>query len=231
MSRKADIEALLKRAEATLQRISSEYENSLESKTVSADLRIDIKDYFGNLRSALDYIAKDIVDKYCPRANPKNKLYFPIRTELNAFAKEMALSYPDLFTNNKRVYDILESIQPFKSDENKWLSHFNKLNNENKHDRLVVQKRMETKRVNVNIHEGGSVNWDPSAVTFGPGVFIGGVPVNPNTQLPNPSNTQTVKIETWVDFQFEDINVSALWLTKESFDQIIKIYDDLKSEM
>ena len=54
MSRKADIEALLKRAEATLQRISSEYENSLESKTVSADLRIDIKDYFGNLRSALD---------------------------------------------------------------------------------------------------------------------------------------------------------------------------------
>jgi len=60
---------------------------------------------------------------------------------------------------------------------------------------------------------------------------LGGVPVNPNTQLPNPSNTQTVKIETWVDFQFEDINVSALWLTRESFDQIIKIYDDLKSEI
>lgn len=231
MSRKADIEALLKRAEATLQRISSEYENSLESKTVSADLRIDIKDYFGNLRSALDYIAKDIVDKYCPKSKQKNKLYFPIRTDLNAFAKEMALSYPDLITNNKRVYDIFEGIQPFKSEENKWLSHFNKLNNENKHDRLVVQKRMETKRVNVNIHEGGSVNWDPSAVTFGPGVFIGGVPVNPNTQLPNPSNTQSVKIETWVDFQFEDINVSALWLTKESFDQINKIYNDLKSEI
>ena len=231
MSRKADIEALLKRAEATLQRISGEYENSLESKTVSADLRIDIKDYFGNLRSALDYIAKDIVDKYCPKSKQKNKLYFPIRTDLNAFAKEMALSYPDLITNCKRVYDILESIQPFKSEENKWLSHFNKLNNENKHDRLVVQKRMETQRVNVNIHEGGSVNWDPSAVTFGPGVFIGGVPVNPNTQLPNPSNTQTVKIETWVDFQFEDINVSALWLTKESFDQINRIYNDLKSEI
>lgn len=231
MSRKADIEALLKRAEATLQRINSEYEKSIESKTISADLRIDIKDYFGNLRSALDYIAKDIVDKYCPKSKQKNKLYFPIRTDLNAFAKEMALSYPDLISNNKRVYDILEGIQPFKSDENKWLSHFNKLNNENKHDRLVVQKRMETKRVNVNVHEGCSVNWDPSAVTFGPGVFIGGVPVNPNTQLPNPSNTQTVKIETWVDFQFEDINVSALWLTKESFAQINKIYNDIKSEI
>jgi len=231
MSRKADIEALLQRAETTLKRINSEYENSLQSKTVSADLRIDIKDYFGNLRSTLDYIAKDIVDKFCPRANPKNKLYFPIRADLNAFAEEMSRSYPDLITNNKIVYDILESIQPFKSDENKWLSLFNKLNNINKHDCLVPQKRIETKRVNVNIHGGGSVNWDSSAVTFGPGVSIAGVPVNPNTQLPDPSNTQSVSIETWVDFQFEDINVSVLWLTKESFFQITKIYNDLKSEI
>jgi selenophosphate synthetase-related protein len=60
------------------------------------------------------------------------------------------------------------------------LTHFNKLNNENKHEQIVAQKRSETKRFNVNIQ--------------------GGVPVNPQTQLPNPSNTQTVTIETWVDF-------------------------------
>ncbi len=231
MSRKADIEALLKRADSTLKKISSEYDNSLHSQTISADLRIDIKDYFSNLRSILDYIAHDIVDKYCPNANQKNNLYFPIRADINAFAVEMAKSYPDLITKNKRVYDILEKIQPFKREENKWLTHFNKLNNENKHERLVAQKRSETKRVIVNIQGGGSVNWDPSAVTFGSGVFIGGVPVNPQTQLPNHSNTQTVTIETWVDFQFEDINVSALWLTKESLNQITKIYNELKYEI
>lgn len=231
MSRKADIEALLKRADKTLQKINIEYDNSLHSQTISADLRIDIKDYFSNLRSILDYIAHDIVDKYCPNSNPKNNLYFPIRADINAFAAEMTKSYPDLITNNKRVYNILENIQPFKHDENKWLTHFNKLNNENKHERLVAQKRCETKRVNVNIQGGGSVNWDPSAVTFGSGVFIGGVQVNPQTQLPNPSNTQTVIIETWIDFQFEDINVSALWLTKESLKHISIIYDDLKSEI
>jgi hypothetical protein len=231
MIRKADIEALLQRAETTLQRINSEYENSLQSKTVSADLRIDIKDYFGNLRSTLDYIAKDIVDKYCPLAKLNKKMYFPIFAEQKAFETEMPRSYPDLITNRKRVYDYLESIQPFKSEENKWLSHFNKLNNINKHDCLVPQKRIEIKRVNVNIHGGGSVNWNSSAVTFGPGVSIGGVPVNPNTQLPTPSNTQSVSIESWVDFQFEDIKVSALWLTKESFDQINRIYNDLKSEI
>lgn len=231
MSRKIDIEALLKRANTTLQKISGEYNNSLHSKTVSADLRIDIKDYFSNLRSVLDYIAHDIVDKYCPNANPKNNLYFPIRVDLKTFTAEMIKSYPDLITNNKTVYDILENLQPFKCDLNKWLTHFNKLNNENKHERLVAQKRSETKRVNVNIQGGGSVNWDSSAVTFGSGVFIGGIPVNPQTQLPNPSNTQTVTIETWVDFQFEDINVSALWLTKESLKQISQIYSDLKNEI
>lgn len=229
MSRKTDIEALLKRADTTLKKINSEYDNSLHSKTVSADLRIDIKDYFSNLRSILDYIAHDIVEKYCPNANPK-KLYFPIRTDLNAFLVEMIKSYPDLLTNNKTVYDILENLQPFKKDENKWLTFFNKINNENKHERLVAQTRTETTNVTVNGPGGGSVSWG-SGVTFGSGVSVMGVSIDPNTQLPIPNNIVKTEIVTWVDFQFEDINVSAIWLTKESLKQIKKIYNDLKSEI
>ena len=143
----------------------------------------------------------------------------------------MKKSYPDLQTNYRDIYDVLEVLQPFKKPENVWLTHFNKLNNENKHERLVAQKRTETKRVNVQIKDGGGVSWDPSAVKFGSGVFIGGVPVNPHTQMPNPSNTQTVTIETWVDFQFDDINVSAIWLTRESLKQIQTIYSHLKDKI
>jgi len=230
MSRKTDIEALLKRADTTLQKISTEYDNSLHSKTVSADLRIDVKDYFSNLRSILDYIAHDIVDKYCPNANPKNNLYFPIRSDLNAFDTEMTKSYPDLVVNNKAVYDILENLQPFKKDENKWLTFFNKLNNENKHERLVAQTRTETKNVTVTGQGGGSVSWGPG-VTFGGGVSVMGVPIDPNTQMPIPNNVVKTEIITWVDFQFEDINVSVLWLTKESLTKISKIYDDIKTEI
>lgn len=231
MSRKTDIEALLNRADKTLPKINEEYEKALHAKTISADLRIDIKDYFGNLRSVLDYLAHDIVDKHCPTANPKDILYFPIRADQTSFDNVMKKSYPDLQTNCKSAYDILEALQPFKKPENSWLTHFNKLNNENKHERLVAQKRTETKRVNIEIKSGGSVSWNPSSVTFGSGVFIGGVPVNPQTQMPNPSNTQTVTIETWVDFQFEDINVSAISLTKESLTQIQKIYSDLQDKI
>lgn len=159
MSRKTDIEALFNRANTTLQKIISEYDNSLNSQTISADLRIDIKDYFSNIRSILDYIAHDIVDKYCPKANPKNHLYFPIRANLNRFTTEMSKSYPELVTNNKTVYDILENLQPFKKDEAGWLTFFNQLNNENKHERLVTQIRTETKNVTVTGQGGGSITW------------------------------------------------------------------------
>jgi len=231
MSRKTDIEALLNRADKALEKINEEYEKALYTKEISDELKIDIKDYFGNLRSILDYLAHDIVTNYCPRANPKDILYFPIRGDQASFDNIMNKSYPDLLTNSKNVYDILESIQPFKRTENSWLSQFNKLNNENKHEKLVAQKRFENKRVNVQIKGGGGVSWDASSVKFGSGVYIGGVPVNPQTQMPNPSETQTVTIEIWVDFQFEDINISAIWLTRESLKKIKQIYSVLKSEI
>lgn len=225
--RKTDIEALFQRVGKTLPKITEEYERALDSKTISADLKIDIKEYFEHLRSVLDYLANDIVDKYCPTANPNDKLYFPIRQDQISFDKAINKSFPDLKTNCKAIYDILEAIQPYKKIENFWLTHFNQLNNKHKHERLVPQKRIETKRVNVQIKSGGSVSWDPSAVTFGSGVYIGGVPVNPQTQMPYSSETQTVTIETWVDFQFEDIDVSAIWLINESLKQIRKICNDI----
>src|SRR3954452_15137710 len=103
MSRKDDIEAILIRAEKALPKIRSEYEKALHEKTISADLRIDIKDYFGNLRSVLDYIAHDIVAKYCSTASPNNRLYFPIRDSNASITSEMNRSYPDLHTNNRKV--------------------------------------------------------------------------------------------------------------------------------
>ncbi len=229
MSRKNDINALLERAEKILPDINKKYNESLMAKEIAADLRIDIKDFFGHLKSVLDYIAHDIVEKYCPNASPRNILYFPITPDQPSFDGTMNKSYPDLKANCPDVYSILENIQPFKKGENKWLTHFNKLNNEHKHDNLVPQTRSETKRVNVEIKGGGSVSWDSSAVKFGPGVSIGGVSVNPSTQMPVPSSTQIVTITTWVDFQFEDVNISAIWLTDESLKQIARIYSSLKA--
>lgn len=229
MTRKTDIEALLERANKEVLKIIEEYNKSLHDKTIGIDLKIDIKNYFNNLRSILDYLAHDIVEKYCPNTNTEDRPYFPISPNQNSFEGIMKKSYPNLSKNYTKIYDVLENIQPYKKPENIWLSSFNKVNNENKHDKLTPQKRIETKRINVSINDGGSVSWNSDAVKFGSGVFIGGVPVNPNTQMPQHSLTQTITIETWVDFQFEDIGISAITLIKESLNGIKTIFSNLQN--
>ena len=107
-------------------------------------------------------------------------------------------------------------------NENKWLNRFNKINNENKHSDLVEQVRTETKQVSVTNPAGGSVSWGPG-VTFGAGVQIMGVPIDPQTQLPVPNNIVKTEIITWVDFKFNNVDVSALWLLKESLKQVNSI--------
>ncbi len=79
--------------------------------------------FCGHLRSALDYLAKDIVEAHCPNANTKNRLYFPITPDVVSFNRMMNKLYPDLQSNCKSIYDILESIQPYQNDRNRWLVH------------------------------------------------------------------------------------------------------------
>lgn len=231
MSRADDINALISRVDKLVPKLEKDYNNSLHDQNISSDLKIDIKDLVGHLRSILDYIAHDIRDSHCPTANPNNNLYFPIRGDRTNFDNCINSAYPDLTTNCPDIYNYLERIQPYNGDEHKWLTQFNKLNNENKHEQLVEQTRTEIKRVNVETKGGGSVNWDPSAVKFGSGVSIGGVPVNPNTQMPQPSSTQTVTVTTWVDFKFDGVNVSALGLMKETAKRIKEAVTEIQKHL
>jgi hypothetical protein len=68
MARKDSVHALLTKAKAQIKQIQTEYNKSLHGKAVDAQLRIDIKNACENLRSVLDYIAKDIRERYCPTA-------------------------------------------------------------------------------------------------------------------------------------------------------------------
>lgn len=231
MSREKSINAQVKRAEELLPKIEEEYNNSLHSKNIDEDLKLDIQTFCGHLRSALDYLARDIVETQCPNANPKDRLYFPITPDSKTFQKMMNKSYPDLEVNCKPVYDQLKDVQPFETDDNKWLSQFNKINNENKHNDLVEQTRTETKTVEVKSKTGGgSVSWDPG-VTFGSGVSVMGVPIDPRTQMPIPNKTTTTTVTTWVDFKFDGINISALALLKQSLQEISKLKDQILKEI
>jgi len=231
MSRIKSINAQLKRAKELLPKIETEYEHSLNKKEIEEDLKLDIQTYCGHLRSILDYLAKDIVETHCPNFDTKKQLYFPITADAASFNKMMTDKYPDLATNCKDLYDFLESIQPYKSDTNRWLSQFNKVNNENKHNDLVEQTRTESRTVKVTSKKGGgSVSWGPG-VTFGGGVSVMGVPIDPRTQMPVPNETTTTQVTIWVDFKFDGINVSAHGLLRQTLSGIENIVDNVTNKL
>jgi hypothetical protein len=215
MTRQADIAALISKAEQQLSAIMKAYDSSLHAQTIATPLRVDIKNFCENLRSVLDYLAHDLRARYCPNADPADRFYFPVLPDAAQFAARMQRWFPRLETTAPQVFAELERVQPYQPGY-AWLGHFSKLNNENKHGALVAQTRQEVgTRVQVDIADGGSVSWDPKAVRFGNGVYIGGVPVNPDTQMPIPNPRLQITRTTWVDFHFDGVPVSAIALLKE----------------
>jgi hypothetical protein len=225
MARRQDnISVILARCDALLKTIEKEYNASLHAKHIEGALKIDIKNFCENLRSALDYLAHEIRETYCPSADAKAKFYFPVLPSRPEFEGQMAKWYPGLDTNAPDVWAYLESTQPYH-DPFCWLGSFNRVNNENKHGNLVEQVRTETEQIRVSF-PGGQVSWTPGSVRFGSGVSIGGVPVDPRTQVPIPHPSQTVQRITWVDFRFAGEDVSALALltdTLRGVGQIVEV--------
>jgi hypothetical protein len=225
--RATSIQAILDRAQRDFSKLEADYQKALSLRTISADLKIDIKNISGNLRSALDYLAADIRETCCPAANPNDRFYFPVLPTVNEFRARTRQWYPSLELLRSDVWNYFESVQPFQIGC-EWLGNLNRVNNENKHEDLVEQTRVDNPRVVVTTQGGGTVSWTPGSVRFGSGVYIGGVPVNPATQLPHPHPSQKVEQVVWVDFRFRDPNVSVLGLLKDSIAGAAKIATDIQ---
>jgi hypothetical protein len=223
MKRAASIEALLRKANTDFANLRAAYDSSLHEQHVAEDLKVAIKNIFENLRSCLDYLAHDIFDTHCGSTRKPDSLFFPIRSTASEFNQAIAKDYPDLQLTAKAVFDILEAVQPYHDP---WLGQFNKLNNLNKHQDLVEQTRTEARQVSVS-REGGSVSWGPG-VTFGSGVSVMGVPINPRTQMPAPNTVAKTEVVIWVDFRFKEIDQSVLPFVQGSLRNVEKVFRDLQ---
>ena len=223
MKRAPSIEALLKKASSDAAGLTPAYEASLAQQNVNDDLKVAIKNIFENLRSCLDYMAHDAFDALCAGATKPTKLYFPIRATPSEFQQAIARDFPGLPLASKAVYDLFEARQPYIDP---WLGQFNKLNNHNKHQDLVEQTRTESRQVKVS-RGSGSVSWGPG-VTFGGGVSVMGVPIDPRTQLPVPNTVAKTEIVTWVDFRFKEIDQSVLPFINMSVASIGDLFSKLR---
>ncbi|MDO8527898.1 MAG: hypothetical protein Q7T03_09455 [Deltaproteobacteria bacterium] len=212
-----DVNAVLKKAESSLIVIEDGYKKSLRETKIGADLLVEIKDYLGNLRSALDYLRKKISNHN-----------FPICDQEADFEKR-STDLPALVKNS------IKKWQPF--NDQKWMEWFNKLNNELKHVTPIPQKRTESVETRVSHPQGGGVSWT-SGVTFHGNVSVMGVPINPRTQLPVPNNILKTEKITWVSFCFDNHNVPGLPsnlvvlpFLKECFEKIIKVVSDVEASI
>lgn len=213
-----DINAVLKKAKTSLDLIEKKYNESLHDQEISSELLVEIKDYLGNLRSALDYLR-----------NKVSKYNFPIcKTE-----KEFENATTDL---NDDLKIVIKKWQPFQN--NQWIEKFNILNNKSKHITLIPQKRKEhqtmiakTEHVSVTM----PINNPNFSVHQGDGcqVFLGGVPVKFTNQgiVPLASGLER-EITTWISFEFEHENlpngILALPFLKECFDKITKMITEIE---
>lgn len=219
LSKFNDIDAVLAKAESTLPKIEEEYLNCLKEEKIPDSLLVDIKDYLGNLRSALDYIwhkIPSVSDGYFPIAN----------SSADFLAKTGKI--------DSKYSTVIQKYQDYNS--NSWIRCFSLFRNKNTHVTLVPQKKIETERI-VSTHAGGgSVSWNPGSVRFGSGVFINGAPVNPFTQMPVSTPNTTIKKEIWVDFVFDGSSISsdfpggisALPFLKKSLKSVLDIVTELE---
>ncbi|MDO9097175.1 MAG: hypothetical protein Q7U60_03535, partial [Candidatus Methanoperedens sp.] len=145
-----DAKALVDHSKETFKRITEIYNQSLKEKEIKSTLLIEIKNFMENLRSALDYTAHGVFDKYGSSYKGDPKIYFPyasISESMNDFRNKKRIEYciPGIEKRRPDILTKIESYQHFSDKNNKWLPLFMDLNNENKHQKLTPQNRKEYK--------------------------------------------------------------------------------------
>lgn len=205
MRRKKDIAVILEHEEARLDRIRLLCEAAAGTDDVSGSLQLEIKGYFENLRSVLDYLAHEVREACCDPLEEKKKrsFGFPIANNESHFKSKMKSIFPGLDQNHPSIYSYLDSIQPYR--RNPWLSHFRNINNKNKHEELAKHQRLK------------AVAGSPEEKELGPIVFL----------LDKGDDPDSFVGATWASLKFTDGEVSILLLLMQSLTGVREIEYEL----
>jgi len=213
-----DIKSQLDRAKELLQDLKEACNNDLRSKEVSAKTRNLSQEVLLKIKHLLDQSIHNFFEKhYLSNLSNADKnsarVYFPILSKKENLRSVLGRAkMTNLETDYRDFYNFVDSVQPYNKNY-EWLLHLANYASE-KHIRLTPQIKTETKRVTIS-RGSGSVSWG-QGVTFGSGVSVMSVPIDPITQMPVPNNIAETKIENWISFLFEGSDINVLWLCEKS---------------
>lgn len=234
-----DAKELITESKETFKEIKEAYEESLHDRTVKPKLLIKIKNFMENLRSALEFTAHDLFDKYGSSTASDPYIYFPYAwsgLSLADFQTKNIIErfIPGLNASRPDIAGKLEDYQWFANTNNEWLPKFMDLNNENKHQRLTPQTRKETKElriqtgnVGMRLSGGASIKISGNAtIRMGNSIIRGNQRISPN----NPARIEgdaKQEVITWVSFHFTDNNEPVIPLLEAALNGVEKIINEL----
>ncbi len=225
--RKADIALLLEDVEQNIFLIESERQKAVNDSTIQAILKPRVKSCLEHLRSCLDYCAKDVYTTVID-TNPKKRVYFPYGEQYEKFKSNLDKNIGNLEKTNKDIYDLIESIQPFRTGDN-WLLVLCNATNENKHSQLISQNRVDRVnleqdgytyisfpkglKININNCSFGDTSIESLEITDG--------------KASSSINDTNLNLINWTDFMFYDFNVSVIDFLKKAHCSISKFQENL----
>jgi hypothetical protein len=199
------VDVLLDKIDEGVAEVRAHYEADLAAKEVSDELLYAVSHVIQDYQAALDWTATAVNKKYGPK---QRRPYFPLTGKPTDFAVKLEDQIKGLAAKEPGVAAAFERHQPYQPGRAE-LGYLHALARVNKHEDFTAQTRQEQRRIEA-LTGVGRVSWNPAQVTFGPGVSIGGVPVDPSTQRPIPHPSQTVTETIYVDWRFNDPPVSVL---------------------
>ncbi|HUU49512.1 MAG TPA: hypothetical protein VMW81_00970 [Nitrospinota bacterium] len=236
-----DAKKLVLDCKDTLEEIKSTYEESLNERNIKPKLLIRIKNFMENLRSALDFTAHGLFDKYGDQTKAGYNIYFPYAWEcldLKGFNAKKLIEkcIPGLSSSRPDIASKIESYQHFSDPNNAWLPKFMDLNKANKHQNLTPQTRKEVKELRISsgnvgmkLSGGASIKISGNAqIRMGNAIIRGNQTISPESpaQIFGPAKQEVI---TWVSFHFTDNKEPVIPLLTNAFNGIEKIVNELSA--
>lgn len=222
-------------ARSALDDVDKLYGASLGAKQISPELLVGVSQIIEHLRSALDYCAYELYERYGPRptTRPPVRVYFPVIRAGADWNSVLGKCIPGLCKNRPDLAAMLEGWQVTKTPDNQWLPDLASLAVESKHRQLIPQTRKTHKSLKlsggsaaVSIGEGASISIGRGAsISIGGHVLPGGQTIGVGKH-PVGFTGEVAEI-TWVAFVWDvdgrQVNVLAfLNQAVQGTDQIVE---------
>lgn len=168
MGTRDDIAALLDEAQEQIEGLSGAHDAALTDPGKRGRFRARVKGILEHQRSALDYLAKDLTERF---GIPKGLIYYPLAQNDADFEAQMNAKMPGVLSSRSDLADVIGGHQPYQENM-EWLRHLNQLTRLQKHNRLALHLIRGSYRCRVTEDATGAyVEWH--GLTFRPGATPG----------------------------------------------------------